>query len=169
MIDKGMPISAKSLTEKDTDLIEKINIILPAVKIDNQIELGIRDPNLPLDYLEEHVMGQLPTDHRILIEEYYKVLYLNNKDKDKYNFDYWLDLFKVEPQTLRNIFNYVYFPIPSMDKPEEIDKVLYFQDPVYEKRRKLLDKMTVKYIFVYLLFRLKNMKNIWRKLKKNLN
>jgi hypothetical protein len=97
---------------------------------------------LPLDYIEEGMLGQVPTEGRILIEEYYKVLYLNNEDPEKYNFAYWEKYFGVSKQTLRNIFNYIFFPIPDPNKPSEIGKVLYFQDAEYAKRRMLISKMS---------------------------
>ena len=87
-----------------------------------------------MDYIEEGALGQLPTEGRILIEEYYKVLWLNNQDPQKYNFSYWEKYFKVKKQTLRNIFNYVFFPIPDEKNPKEVGKILYFQDVEFAER-----------------------------------
>jgi hypothetical protein len=98
--------------------------------------------DLPLDYLEEGLLGQTPTEGRILIEEYYKVLYLNNEDPEKYNFAYWEKYFNVSKVTLRNIFNYMFFPLPDEKNPNEVGKILYFKDVEFEKRRKMIAEMT---------------------------
>jgi len=95
-----------------------------------------------MDYLEEGLLGNLPTDGRILIEEYYKALYLNDQDTEKYNFTYWERYFKVDKQTLRNSFNYVFFPIPNPNDKTEVGKVLFFQDSEFAKRRKMLSDMS---------------------------
>ena len=87
-------------------------------------------------------MGQLPYEGRILIEEYYKALYLNDENPETYNINYWQDYFKVSTQTLRNIFNYVFFPIPDEKNPSDVGKILYFKDAELANRRKLISHMT---------------------------
>ncbi len=88
------------------------------------------------------MLGNTPTKGRILIEEYYKVLYLNNEDFEKYNFSYWQNYFGVEKSTLRNIFNYIFFPLPDEKNPSEVRKILYFKDFEFEKRRKMIADMS---------------------------
>jgi len=94
-----------------------------------------------LDYYEERLLGNLPTEGRILVEEYYKALYLNDQDPEKYNFTYWLDYFKVSNVTLRNAFNYIFFPIPDENNPNEVGKILHFKDFEFENRRKMISEM----------------------------
>ncbi len=94
-----------------------------------------------MDYYEERLLGNLPTEGRILVEEYYKALYLNDQDPEKYNFTYWLDYFKVSNVTLRNAFNYIFFPIPDENNPNEVGKILHFKDFEFENRRKMISEM----------------------------
>jgi hypothetical protein len=95
-----------------------------------------------LDYYEEKLLGNIPTEGRILVEEYYKALYMNDGDPEKYNFPYWVEYFKVSNVTLRNAFNYIFFPIPDPNNPTEIGKVLHFKDIELQERRKLIAEMS---------------------------
>lgn len=141
-INSGLPIRAKNLNAKDPEMLRQINIISQAVqKLNPWGELIQGSKEIPLDCIEEQMMGQLPTEGRILVEEYFRVLYLNNEDPEKYNFAYWEKYFNVSRVTLRNIFNYVFFPMPNEKNPTEIGKVLYFQDAEYIQRRKMLSEM----------------------------
>lgn len=141
LINAGGVIKAASLTEKNP-LIDKINIISQAVKtegIDNLIKVN---SELSLDYLEEGLLANTPTIGRILVEEYPKVLVLNNEDNIKYNFNYWENYFEVEnSKTLRNIFNYVFVPLIDEDK-REVKKILYFTDIEFTNRRKMIADMS---------------------------
>jgi len=103
-----------------------------------------------LDILEEVHLGHLPSEHRIHIEEYYKVLFLNEENHAKYDFEFWNKYFDIDPNTLRNIFNYVYFPVSDYEKPGEVNRILYFKDKEYEERRKLISKMSMEEYNEYL-------------------
>jgi hypothetical protein len=141
-INSGLPIEKKDLNMKDEEIIRQIQIISQAIKVEPFVKEQKLKYEIPLDYIEEGMLGQIPTDGRILIEEYYKVLYLNNEDPEKYNFTYWENYFKVSKVTLRNIFNHVFFPIPNENNPSEVGKILYFKDVEYSKRRKMIAEMT---------------------------
>ncbi len=141
-INSGLPIKGRDMNVKDPELLRQINIVSRAVKVEEPFPLKVAQYELPLDYLEEGMLGNTPTDGRILIEEYYKVLYLNNDDPEKYNFTYWEKYFNVNKVTLRNIFNYVFFPMPDEKNPTEVGKILYFKDIDFEKRRKLISEMS---------------------------
>lgn len=54
-----------------------------------------------------------------------KVLLLNSQDPEKYNVTFWADYFNIEPQLLRNIFNYVSFAIEIKNNSEP-SKILRF-------------------------------------------
>jgi hypothetical protein len=142
IVDTGGVWKSKSLTDKDSELIACVNKISPAVKTVGFTDLKVVKTELPLDYLEEGLLGHLPFDGRILIEEYYKALYLNDEDPETYNINYWQDYFKVSTQTLRNIFNYIFFPIPDPKNPTEVAKILYFKDFNLANRRKLIGDMS---------------------------
>lgn len=87
-----------------------MNILAQAVKVDDP-------PLLPPDqeqlygYLKQQENQQLEQDHRILIDEIYKVLYLNNQDPHLYNVRFWAKHFKIDPAAIRNIFNYLGYPV----------------------------------------------------------
>ena len=135
------------LNNKNMDLIKRVNIVSSAIKVQEpKLYTSNFEYELPADYLEETLLGDMPTSGRILVEEYFKVLYLNNENPEKYNFSYWENYFKVDNKTLRNIFNYVFFPLPDEKNKEETGKILYFQDFEFSKRRKLISDMSVFYL-----------------------
>lgn len=141
-INSGFAIKSREMNTKNQELIRQVNIVSQAIKIDPPFKTEKVKFELPLDYIEEGMLGQTPTDGRILIEEYYKVLYLNNEDPEKYNFTYWEKYFGVSKVTLRNIFNYVFFPLPDEKNPNEVGKILYFQDVEFAKKRDMIAEMT---------------------------
>lgn len=66
-----------------------------------------------------------PSEGRILHDELTKALLLNNTNPSKYNIEYWSTYFNIEPQQLKNTFNYVSYPI--LDEGEgEIVRILRF-------------------------------------------
>ncbi len=142
IVDSGGVIRSRSLTDKDPELIRNVNRISQAVKVNKFTDMQIAKIEYPLDYLEENLMGQLPFEGRILIEEYYKALYLNDENPEIYNINYWQDYFKVTTHTLRNIFNYVFFPIPDEKSLSDVGKILYFKDAELAKRRLMISEMT---------------------------
>jgi hypothetical protein len=142
VVDSGGVIRRRSLTDKDPELIRNVSRISDAVKVNKFTDLLITKIEYPLDYLEENLMGQLPFEGRILIEEYYKALSLNDENPETYNINYWQDYFKVTTHTLRNIFNYVFFPIPDEKNASDVGKILYFKDAELSKRRLMISEMT---------------------------
>jgi hypothetical protein len=143
LVNSGMPVKGRDMNAKDPEVIRMVNIVSQAVKKDDPLqglEQGKRE--MPVDYLEEFIMGQIPTDGRILVEEYFRLLHVNNEDPEKYNFTYWEKYFNVSKITLRNIFNYVFFPIPDANDNKEVGKILYFKDFEYAERRKLIADMS---------------------------
>ena len=77
--------------------------------------------------IEDSLRASLPTDKRILVDEIYKVLYFNNADPETYTVSFWSEHFKIAPAVLRNILNYVAFPVTDPDT-KRVQKVLYFID-----------------------------------------
>ena len=61
--------------------------------------------------LEETLRRELPSEKRILVDEIYKLLLFNNYDPETFNLQFWADYFKISASALRNIVNYVAFPI----------------------------------------------------------
>jgi len=127
----------------DPEFNKLISIVSQAVKVysfNGDLKKGKTE--LPLDYYEEKLLGNIPTEGRILVEEYYKALYMNDGDPEKYNFPYWVEYFKVSNVTLRNAFNYIFFPIPDPNNPTEVGKILHFKDQELQERRKLIAEMS---------------------------
>ena len=115
----------KDLDEKDTDLLSKMNLIAQAVKVEEAPKFGI-DIN-ETHMIEDTLRASLPSERRILVDEIYKILYFNNADPELYNISFWSDHFKIAPAALRNILNYVAYPLTDPDT-KQIQKVLYFID-----------------------------------------
>lgn len=57
----------------------------------------------------------------------YKILYFNNQDPETYNIQFWADYFHVPPAAVRNIVNYVAYPIVDLHT-KKVKDVLYFVD-----------------------------------------
>ena len=89
--------------------------------------------------IEDTLRRELPSDKRLLIDDIYKVLYFNNADPELYNVQFWSDYFKISPASIRNIFNYLAFPLTNPET-KKVDSVLYFIDAdlKMEELKKLL-------------------------------
>ncbi len=77
--------------------------------------------------IEETLRRELPSDKRILIDEVYKLLLFNNEDPQTFNLQFWSDYFKIPPSALRNIVNYVAYPLCDPET-KQIVKILTFID-----------------------------------------
>lgn len=53
----------------------------------------------------------MPLEKRILVDEMYKILVYNNMDPETYNIAFWSEYFKISPAVIRNIMNYVAYPV----------------------------------------------------------
>ena len=109
-----------------------MNIIAQAVKIEDapKFSVDINETHM----IEDTLRASLPTQQRILIDEIYKILYFNNADPELYNISFWSDHFKIAPAALRNILNYVAYPLTDPDT-KQILKVLYFIDSELQKKQ----------------------------------
>ena len=132
---KRIPFPAKKLSEKDEDLLKKVSLIAQAVKVD---EPPIIAPDINELYItEEQIRRNLPSEKRILVDELYKILQFNNSDPETYNIQFWADYFQLSPAVVRNIVNYVAYPIVDLNT-KKVKDVLYFVDTELQKRRKEL-------------------------------
>ena len=107
------------------DLLSKVNLLAQAVEVEERPHLG-RDVNEEW-MIEDNLRRELPGDRRILTDEIYKILYLNNKDPETYTVSFWANHFKISPAALRNIVNYIAFPMINIET-KEVDRVLTFID-----------------------------------------
>lgn len=93
-------------------------------------------------------MQERSEESRILQDELTKVLYLNNINPEKvilkliifvlisffqYTLTFWAEHFNIEPQKLRNIFNFISYAVPSEDEQRETGRIFRF---IYEKETK---------------------------------
>ncbi len=86
-----------------------MNLIAQAVKVE---EPPVR--NLAVNErwgIDEIMRKGLPTEKRILTDEIYKVLYFNNENPQKYNVAFWADHFQISAAAIRNIVNYIAYPL----------------------------------------------------------
>lgn len=77
--------------------------------------------------IEDSLRRELPGEKRILTDEIYKILYFNNADPELYTVSFWANHFKISPAVIRNIVNYVAFPIINVET-KQVDRVLTFID-----------------------------------------
>ena len=51
----------------------------------------------------------------------------NNMDPETYTINFWSDYFQINPSTIRNVVNYIAYPIFDQ-KTKKIVEILYFKD-----------------------------------------
>ena len=77
--------------------------------------------------VEDTLRASLPTEKRILVDEIYKILYFNNGDPETYTISFWSDHFNIPPAAMRNILNYVAYPLTDPET-KQVLRILYFID-----------------------------------------
>jgi len=122
---KRIPLPKRDLSEKDNDLIQKMSKLAAAVEVQPPPLLGV-DINEEW-VIENTLRKELPTEKRILVDEIYKMLVFNNEDPQTFTVEFWADHFKIPAAALRNIVNYIAFPVcdPTTKK---VTKILQFID-----------------------------------------
>ena len=71
------------------------------------------------------------------MDEIYKILYFNNSDPETYSIMFWADYFQLSPAVVRNVVNYIAYPVVDLNT-KKVKDVLYFVDTELQKRRKEL-------------------------------
>ena len=90
-----------------------MNLIAQVVKIEDPPTIGV---NVDERWGIEEIMRKgLPTEKRILTDEIYKVLCFNNENPQKYNIAFWADHFQISPAAIRNIVNYIAYPLVDQE------------------------------------------------------
>lgn len=126
LADSRTPSPITDVNIKDDNLIKKLNILAQVIIVEKPPVIGTSEEELYTS-LSEGMYGDISQDHRILRDEIYKVLVLNNKDPQLYSIQFWSKHFKIEPAAIRNIFNYVAFPVVD-PQTKAVVKILYFID-----------------------------------------
>lgn len=122
---KRLPLAARDLSKRDDDLISKMGQLARAIEVDEPPLFGV---DMNEEYIiEEHFRADLPTEKRMLVNEIFKILYFNNRDPETYTVSFWADYFNISPSTVRNIVNYMAYPVVN-EKTKQVDQVLYFKD-----------------------------------------
>lgn len=118
---------APSLTEKNEKVIQNSNIagaVLHEVERQEKLTRLNNQKGIPKTFATEldHLKSQ---DGKILITELSKALFLNSQDSNKYSLEFFARYFNIEPKLLRNIFNYISYPIVD-ENTGEIIQMLRF-------------------------------------------
>ena len=88
-------------------------MLAKAVQVDERQIWGV---DINLEYIvEETLRDQLPTEKRILVDEIFKILYFNNRDPEVFTVSFWSEYFKIAPATIRNIVNYMAYPVLDLN------------------------------------------------------
>lgn len=133
-----IPLPGKKLSDKDGDLISKMSVIAKAVEVDEVPIFGI---DINEEYEIDNLLREnLPTEKRILVDEIYKILMFNNIDPETYTISFWSDYFNISPSTIRNVVNYMAYPIVDQ-KTKRVKSILYFQDTELAKNTKLVGQL----------------------------
>ena len=115
-----------------------MSMIAKAVEVDEPPIFGI-DINEEYE-LDNLLRENLPTEKRILVDEIYKILMFNNVDPETYTISFWSDYFNIAPSTIRNVVNYMAYPIVDQ-KTKRVKSILYFQDTELAKNTKLIGEL----------------------------
>jgi hypothetical protein len=118
---KRIPLPKRDLSEKDSDLISKMSKLAAAVEVQQPPLLGV-DVNEEW-VIENTLRKELPTEKRILVDEIYKILLFNNEDPQTFTVEFWSDHFKISPAVIRNIVNYIAYPICDPET-KKVTKIL---------------------------------------------
>lgn len=127
LADERIPPSQFGVNDKDATLLQKVNVIAQAVVVEQPPSLTHDNDDFNQQIIDQHMYEEISQDHRILRDEIYRVLLLNNQNPELYNVEFWSKHFKIEPAAIRNIFNYIAYPVPD-PKTQSIKQVLYFID-----------------------------------------
>ena len=117
------------LHEKNETLIQNVNIagtVLHEIENENQQARLNRMRELPKSFSSE-LDHYKPQDGKMLLTELAKTIWLNAQDPEKYNTEYFALYFNIEPQKLRNILNYISFPVVD-EEAGMVVKQLRFTD-----------------------------------------
>ena len=135
---KRIPLPSKKLSEKDGDLVSKMAMLAKAVEVD---ELPLFGTDINEEYaIDTTLRANLPTEKRILVDEIYKILMFNNMDPETYTINFWSDYFNISPSTIRNVVNYMAYPIHDQ-KTKKLIQILYFKDTQLAANAKLLGNL----------------------------
>ena len=133
-----IPLLEKDITKRDDDLISKMNLLAKAVEVDEPPVFGV---DLNEEYeIEETLRHNLPSEKRILVDEMYKILYMNNQDPETYTISFWSEYFNISPATIRNVVNYMAYPLID-PKTKKVISVLYFKDTELVQQSRLLENL----------------------------
>ena len=100
-----------------------MNLLAKAVVVDEPPLFGV---DILEEYaVEETLRANLPKDKRILVDEIFKILWFNNRDPETFTISFWSDYFSIPPATIRNVVNYMAYPIVD-PKTKKVKSVLFF-------------------------------------------
>ena len=113
-------IVRRDLNAKDASLISRMNILANTVDIKKPPEpKGDLNSTFNPELLKARLKEQMSADvgeGLLCPENIVKVLYLNSCQPDVYDLEYWAEVFNLPPQTLRNVFSHVTFPVVENGK-----------------------------------------------------
>lgn len=115
-----------------------MNLLAKAIEVDEPPVFGV---DLNEEYeVEETLRHNLPSEKRILVDEMYKILYMNNQDPETYTISFWSEYFNISPATIRNVVNYMAYPIID-PKTKKVVSVLFFKDTELVQQTNLLENL----------------------------
>jgi len=101
------------------------------------------------DKARYHPELEIPISKSVQVEDLIKILYLNNKDPYKYTMKFWASFFDVDIEMLRNVLNFMAYPVYTLKNPDEISEIYTFKDVDPLKKHKLIGEMNEEEYFEY--------------------
>jgi len=85
------------------------------------------------------------------VDEIYKILHFNNADPNLYTIQFWADHFKITPASMRNMVNYIAYPLTDPET-KQVTKILTFIDSELQNQmsQDLLPELNRETYFKYL-------------------
>ncbi len=114
------PIPGPDRVNKDEKMVKKLNLMVDVMHEMPEFE----EEQQRRAVVESREMSLLPGEEMISLDQISKIIYLNNRDHKKYDLAFWAQHYNIYPNKLRNIFNYIAYPV--IDDNMEVTQVLRF-------------------------------------------
>lgn len=117
------------MNEKNPEIIDNVNLagtVLHEIEEEQKQARLSQVRDLPKSFSSE-LDHFKPQDGKVLLTELAKTMFLNAKDPEKYNIEFFARYFNIEPRTLRNVLNTISYPVIE-EQTGRIIKMLRFID-----------------------------------------
>ena len=131
-------IVRRDLNAKDAALIAKMNVLANTVEVKKMPEPKVDlSSTFNPELLKVRLRDQMAADvgeGLLSPENIIKVLYLNSCKPEVYDAEFWAEIFNLPPQTIKNIFNHISYPVIVGD--QAVGRISYTDIP---RKKQVID------------------------------